>query len=366
MRNKRELVILGFVFLFFSMVFVTASDQIYSSNLRQEVTLNSGFPWNGAVSLAFDDGLATQYSYAWPLMQERGMVGTFYVVTRDLGLRGITTVDQLRDLQAHGNEIASHSDSHIYFDNLTEQEIRYECEISKSVLQGYGLTVTDFAYPFGSGNSTADSIVNQYYRSARYDWGIMGLPHMEFQVKGWTSYNDTDVGDFDVYRQVIDSVYDQKGWCILYFHSIVPDYSTGALVSTEAFADILDYVASKGVEVLTVEQALGIQGAERNLVEVYSDANLTERLGNNMLVDWGLKHSGTSYNSVWVKNVANGSVILDLIVESLPDGWNCTWNYSGNPIPAGSTVEIIIKLDTASVEGLYDFGIKISAYTQST
>ena len=38
----------------------------------------------GAITISFDDGLQTQYDYAFPLLQARGMPATYYVNTANI------------------------------------------------------------------------------------------------------------------------------------------------------------------------------------------------------------------------------------------------------------------------------------------
>lgn len=213
---------------------------------------------NGVVTLGFDDGLETAYQYAWPLMQQRGMIGTFYVISGDVGKTGCLSKSELSNLQAGGNEIASHSVTHTDFTTLSTSQIQQECLQSKTTLQGFGLTVNNFAYPFGAGNSTTDNIVKNYYHSARYGWNIMTLPYNNFNVYGWTNYDNDASTKFAALKQVIDNVYSQKGWTILYFHSVEPTNDYNTVTSTQTFTQILDYIQSKNIQVLTVEQALTI------------------------------------------------------------------------------------------------------------
>ena len=110
----------------------------------------------GVISIAFDDEYQNQYLYAFPLMQQYGLAGTFYVRTDNIGGAGYMTVSQLRNLENAGNEIGSHSHTHVAFTSLSEAEIRYECEQSKQILEDNGFTVTNFAYPNGPTNDTVD------------------------------------------------------------------------------------------------------------------------------------------------------------------------------------------------------------------
>jgi peptidoglycan/xylan/chitin deacetylase (PgdA/CDA1 family) len=66
------------------------------------------------VLLTFDDGYADAYTHAFPIMQQTGMVGTFFVVTEwvDLKRDGYLTWDQAREMAAAGHAIQSHTRTH--------------------------------------------------------------------------------------------------------------------------------------------------------------------------------------------------------------------------------------------------------------
>jgi len=73
----------------------------------------------GTISITFDDGMQDNYDYAYPLMQARGIVGTFYVITDNLSdfshNNTYLSIAELKTMQNSGNEIGSHSKTHPNF-----------------------------------------------------------------------------------------------------------------------------------------------------------------------------------------------------------------------------------------------------------
>lgn len=232
---------------------------MHNSVSLQQAALSSEYrlPENGAISIAFDDGMQDQYDCAFPLMTARGMVGTFYIVSDHIG-GAFMTIAELQTLQNIGNEIGSHSKSHPSFYDLSDEQIRDECSLSKQVLQNYGLTVNDFAYPYGLTNDHIDSIVSQYYRSGRSAYAppyIMQLPTSQFNLTGFPG--ETGNGDaLPNLKCMVDQVCASKGWAIIFFHQVLPNPSGHYEISTQDFGEFLDYVTAKGVATLTVNQAL--------------------------------------------------------------------------------------------------------------
>ena len=127
---------------------------VVSSSLTINVSLASDPAQpHGVISLTFDDGWQNQYDNAFPLLQARGMTGTFYVVTNKLSTNatGTTylTFAELQTMQNYGCEIGSHSVDHADFTNLTDSQIRQECQDSKQVLQSQWVDSKQFCLSLG-------------------------------------------------------------------------------------------------------------------------------------------------------------------------------------------------------------------------
>ena len=58
---------------------------------------------------------------------------------------------------------------------------------------------------------------------------------------------------------MVDQVYSTNGWAIIFFHNVIPDVNNDLnTISSQDFASFLDYIISKGVQTLTVNQALDL------------------------------------------------------------------------------------------------------------
>ena len=220
---------------------------------------------HGVISISFDDNYQDQFDYAFPLMQTRGITGTFYVVTNQVsdfsGDASYMSIAELQILQVNGNEIGSHSKTHSDFIYLTDAQIVDECDTSKKILQSNGLTVTNFAYPDGLTNDHVDSIVKQYYRSGRTAYVgpyLMEAPTDQFRLAGFSA-ETANSSALSLLKGMVDQVYSTSGWAIIFFHNIKPDaYSEPYTTSTQDFASFLDYIISKGVQTHTVNQVLNL------------------------------------------------------------------------------------------------------------
>ena len=104
----------------------------------------------GFYSFTFDDGHASDYTEAFPVLQEIGLRATFFVVPTLVDTPGYVTWPQLREMVAGGMEIGSHSLTHPFVDRLDEAGLRCEFGESKAIIEDrLGLAVYAASLPRG-------------------------------------------------------------------------------------------------------------------------------------------------------------------------------------------------------------------------
>lgn len=148
------------------------------------------------VIITFDDGDASVYASALPVMQRYGFTGVAYIVGNYMGTPGYMDAAQVRALAAAGWEIGSHSRSHRDLTRLEPAVQREEIVTAREDLQErLGLPVNSFAYPFG----LAGAGVIDYVKFAGYTSG-MGLGFTSDQGKSnlyWLQRRDIK-GSYDL------------------------------------------------------------------------------------------------------------------------------------------------------------------------
>jgi peptidoglycan/xylan/chitin deacetylase (PgdA/CDA1 family) len=113
------------------------------------------------VAITFDDGLSDFYTNAFPLLVKYGFNATLFVVSDFVGKRGIgkdgrdgrrqdfMKWEEIREVNAQGIQIGSHTATHPNLYRTNPQDL--ECELTESkqtIEDNIGLPVRSFAYPF--------------------------------------------------------------------------------------------------------------------------------------------------------------------------------------------------------------------------
>ena len=100
--------------------------------------------------ITFDDGAASDYAVAFPILRELGLRATFFVVPTLIETAGYVTWAQLREMVAAGMEVGSHSLTHPFVNTLDRAGLVREFGESKQILeQRLGMAVRSASLPRG-------------------------------------------------------------------------------------------------------------------------------------------------------------------------------------------------------------------------
>lgn len=104
------------------------------------------------IVLTFDDGYRDAYTYAFPLLQEYGFIGSFFPITSfsDEGREEYLTWEQVVEMAQAGMEFGSHSKDHPDLRNKSFDFLVWQTLGSKESVEAHsGQTVRFFSYPAG-------------------------------------------------------------------------------------------------------------------------------------------------------------------------------------------------------------------------
>ncbi len=104
-----------------------------------------------SIMLTFDDGHASNYHYAFPLLKEKNWPGIFFVTSDFVTSRAdFCTLTQLREMADNSMIIGAHGQTHRFFDDLSDTELNAELHTSRRTLaDGVGLDIDTLSFPGG-------------------------------------------------------------------------------------------------------------------------------------------------------------------------------------------------------------------------
>lgn len=210
----------------------------------------------GAVSFSFDDGWLSQYQNAVPTLDNLGIKGTFYIVTRqlsDTGYSGFVSKAQVKDLFARGHEIGAHTRTHPHLPTLSFSDQQTEIVGSKDDLAAMGITPTTFAYPYGEFDSDSYNITGGSFQSARATIDGLVEPSTD-KLLLWRESVENTTTLADV-KSWVSTAKANKQWLILTFH-LVDTSGDQYSVTPPLFNQIANYVAGQNIPVVTVSEGV--------------------------------------------------------------------------------------------------------------
>lgn len=212
----------------------------------------------GAVCLDFDDSWASVYSQAFSYMATKGLVGTFYVISANIGGAGFVTGAQLQEMDAGGWAIGNHTQNHVNLADAEESTITSELTACKADLDALGLTSASnyVSYPF---HAYDDLVLS-----------VMATTGMVTGRKGALSYKGLEPRVTDKYQIICtavvntDSLATVQGWItaainahkvlILLFHNIITPADESTEWSVANFQGLCDWLASEGIATINIKQ----------------------------------------------------------------------------------------------------------------
>lgn len=175
--------------------------------LRDIMQFKRPMPTKGVV-LTIDDGYASVYDVAWPLLKQYGMKATLFIYTDFIGAGAALTWDQLREMRDSGLiEVESHGKSHTSLARLSEDtdersyKNRLAAELSASeasFMANLGAAPDYVSYPYGNSSRVIATMLKQngYSLAATVTRGSNGSFVDPFLLHRTMIYDGHSLADF--------------------------------------------------------------------------------------------------------------------------------------------------------------------------
>ncbi|MCD4761779.1 DUF5011 domain-containing protein [bacterium] len=255
------------------------------------------------ITFTFDDGNDRVFTKAAPVLDIYNMPAVMYGETGPLnsGEDWVMTWDQVRELRdLYGWEIGSHTINHPYLTTLTDAGLVQELLGAKNDFAAEGIDVKSFATPYGDYDDRVLTAIARYYESHRAAWGGPNF---------WPDYfNDYELVCLEAKHTTtpeevqgwVDLAIANNQWLILLLHDIVDGVAAEYEYNVDDFAQIVDYVATKPINVTTLSKGLELTN-QPNLINNFSFSDLDN-------TNWAENWTRTDSTKVTIDTGDHGNV----------------------------------------------------------
>jgi peptidoglycan/xylan/chitin deacetylase (PgdA/CDA1 family) len=216
-------------------------------------------PARPTISVAFDDGFATTASLAKPKMDQYGFRGSAFVIAQRIGTNGYLSQAQVDTLAQAGWDISGHGD--INLTTLSPAAAEADVLLNKQYLVERGYKGGDvYAYPNDGQSFAIRTMVAKYFSAARglstFGQTRAYVPRRRFQ--GYQAGTALSVATIQAW---LGAGIANNSWMVLTFHNLPNSTSLPEDYLPADFNTLIDYIATSGVQVLPISEALAASDA---------------------------------------------------------------------------------------------------------
>lgn len=255
-----------------------ASASLVGSNVTAVVN-TKGRSMRPIVTFTDDDCRAEVYTLLKPILDSKNVHASLALEAGEIGGSGYMTSSQLIEMVTNGHGLMFHGYDEINFTQVTISELTRQLNLSLAKLDDWGIdrgVMSTVAYPQGSENLAIRTWASGHFKAGLdvFRDGINHTPFGQFvisRVNFGEANNPTmksamgspyDTNTLDFYKWCVDKAIAENGWLIFMSHAWMSSFDA---TQQGYLADLIDYIRSKFVDIMTVDEAIECVG---NLVTV--------------------------------------------------------------------------------------------------
>lgn len=212
----------------------------------------------GAITITFDDGWASTYEIAYPLLKAHGLRANVGVVVRAAEGAwgdGFLNLKQLQELAGEGWSMVSHSVSHDSLNTVSAEQLRQEIVESKRWLEKHQFRGSSvFIVPYHKWGERERTVIREHYQAARglsvkqfwpdsiVPWkpadpyALTAIEPLKATEANPTPFDHTTIKGRELIRSYLERVTTHGEFVDIFFHRIPEE-------EAEAFAELVRILA---------------------------------------------------------------------------------------------------------------------------
>lgn len=217
-----------------------------------------------------DDGRLSDYTDLFHIMTSRGLLATTVLNGSSIGALNRMSTENIQEMAAAGWDFQCHTYSHQILTSMTEEQIRTDMQQNNATFTSLGLSEPKYlAVPYGLIDDNARSVILEY-RDAICRTNSIGIDRYESidygNIYRWGADMQTE-RHLQNTKEAIDRTIEDKGIMVVTMHSIVTSLGTDEFVCLkDLFIEMIDYVVSKDIKVVTLKEMMETVKFHRNEV----------------------------------------------------------------------------------------------------
>jgi peptidoglycan/xylan/chitin deacetylase (PgdA/CDA1 family) len=246
---------------------------LFDSVLRQAARYSRSKPFamrNAAplVSFTFDDVPASAFSNGAAILEQHGVLGTFYIAGGILGDIDahwrLIDREQVRALHDRGHEIGCHTFSHIGVDKLGARVMDEECRRNGELLRELcpDIEIVNFCYPFGRVSLPRKRQLEARFDSCRGIYQGINAGTVDLALLRVIELYDRTLTR-DKLARVLRETRERNGWLIFYTHDVAETPSWIGC-SPRLLREVVTAVQAENMRCLPIRDALTAIGFDRH------------------------------------------------------------------------------------------------------
>ena len=258
-------------------------NEIYSS--LEETAKDSSVKSDGKmkkcmVSFTDDDCRKEIWSILKPIADEKGVKFTLAMPTSKIGMPNYITEEQAKSFYNEGWEFMWHTHTENNLNTMSLEQMENEYNESVKIWSKLGLPKNKIvAYPQGHDNHLVRTFCSGKFKAGvdtfRTNNNI--VPYSQFALSRYeigAPLNEAiknklgcpyDNNTLDYYKWLVDRAFQDNAWLIFYTHAWYPTFDS---TQQQYLKDVIDYIRSKNIDIVTLEEGLELTG---NLINIGDD-----------------------------------------------------------------------------------------------
>ena len=214
-----------------------------------------GVPSKATVILTFDDGFKSDYDIVYPMLQERNMRASHYIIPSMVGADSTRmSWNDIKTMSDAGFDIECHSYYHNDLTAMSSTKIKDEMLKVNTAFAANGVPAPRHtAYPFGVCNDNVISVISQYRDTGRV---VTWQNNAYYPLESLKNPYELPCYPTDYGGTINEIKKAQSGnyVLILGFHKISESRSSTYEMSISEFRSILDYIESNNIRTQTISE----------------------------------------------------------------------------------------------------------------